>query len=511
MLTSSESSSSGGNIWSRLIREHRVEAFQDPMPLLDRWMVSFEPVQQAFIKDRLGPILYLPKVQVPFNMFRALTYLWEPEEVAFCLGYHVLSPTIEEYSRLLQAPPTSEGIYTPDLAQGPAHIISKFLGIRRNQITQALQACNEHSIRLSTLIDWFGTPEDFKKKREIFCIAPDAWEENRVNAFIVAAFATILFPHGNLLIHYRVVELVAQYLAGKSYVPALLAEQIRSLNHIKTKGRGRFKASMHLMMIWFASHTSYYGSGLANGALVSVNYNLVQSFIERIHMDDEEPVWNMIAMLEDMMPDDYIWQARWFKCPAAILGCKDYPAVPLIGITGCTGYYPAGVIRQYGMLQDIVVKPDLERVTVDYLDQTKNLAVLKAKLVQVKTLWNNREIRPVYELEPENKQTKKCKATRWYIASQMKRSKDVHYQAPDVLEPAPPEPCPEVKAYMEMVSARLEVRYRDFQEKEQEMERKLQQAGSEIVTLEAELRKAKERIHMLEDKVLCPSKFRRLV
>ena len=178
------------------------------MPLLDRWMVSFEPVQQAFIKDRLGPILYLPKVQVPFNMFRALTYLWEPEEVAFCLGYHVLSLTIEEYSRLLQAPPASEGIYTPDLAQGPAHIISKFLGIRRNQITQALQACNEHSIRLSTLIDWFGTPEDFKKKREIFCIAPDAWEENRVNAFIVAAFATIIFPHG-------------KYLAGKSYIPTL--------------------------------------------------------------------------------------------------------------------------------------------------------------------------------------------------------------------------------------------------------------------------------------------------
>ena len=129
----------------------------------------------------------------------------------------------------------------------------------------------------------------------------------------------------------------------------------------------------------------------------------------------------------------------------------------------------------------------------------------------MKVLWNNREIKPVYELDPKNKQTKKCKATRWYIASQMKRSKDVHYEDPDILEPAPLEPSPEVKAYMEMVYACLEVHYRDFQEIKQDMERKLQQAGSEIVTLEAELRKAKERIHMLEDKVLCPSKFRRLV
>ena len=58
-------------------------------------------------------------------------------------------------------------------------------------------------------MDWFGTPEDFKEKRDLFCVPSDIWEENRVNAYIVAAFATLLFPHGDLFIHYRVVELVA--------------------------------------------------------------------------------------------------------------------------------------------------------------------------------------------------------------------------------------------------------------------------------------------------------------
>ena len=115
MSTSNSNSESFSNIWARLIREHRVEAFKDPMPLLDRWLVSYSPVQQSFIKDRLGPILYLPRVDIPFPMFKALTHLWEMEEVAFCLGPHVLSPTIEEYTRLLQAPPTSMGIYVPRL------------------------------------------------------------------------------------------------------------------------------------------------------------------------------------------------------------------------------------------------------------------------------------------------------------------------------------------------------------------------------------------------------------
>ena len=86
MSTSNASFDSNINLWSHLIKEHRVETFKDPMPLLDRWMVSFNLVQQSFIKDRLGPILYLPKINVPFALFRALTHLWEPKEVAFCLG-----------------------------------------------------------------------------------------------------------------------------------------------------------------------------------------------------------------------------------------------------------------------------------------------------------------------------------------------------------------------------------------------------------------------------------------
>ena len=49
---------------------------------------------------------------------------------------------------------------------------------------------------------------------------------------------------------------------------------------------------------------------------------------------------------------------------------KEYHAVPLISITGCTGYYPSSMIRQYGMLQDITIKANLDRTTVDYLDPT---------------------------------------------------------------------------------------------------------------------------------------------
>ena len=185
--------------------------------------------------------------------------------------------------------------------------------------------------------------------------------------------------------------------------------------------------------------------------------------------------------------------------------------MPLIGITGCTGYYPASVIRQYGMLQDITVKPDLDRTTVDYLDPTQTLPGLRVRLLQIKMLWDTKEIKPVYELDPENKETKMYKATRWYVASQMKRNKDIHYEAPNIFEPVPPEPDPRMIAYMETVSARLEVCYSDFKEREQKLNQELQKAEEEIVTLETKLREANRKIKMLEAQVVCPNKVRRLV
>ena len=45
---------------------------------------------------------------------------------------------------------------------------------------------------------------------------------------------------------------------------------------------------MQLLIIWFASHREDYGRNLANGALVSAKYNLMQSFNERIQIEDDE-------------------------------------------------------------------------------------------------------------------------------------------------------------------------------------------------------------------------------
>ena len=43
------------------------------------------------------------------------------------------------------------------------------------------------------------------------------------------------------------------------------------------------------------------------------------------------------------------------------------------------------------------------------------------------------------------------------------------------------------------------------------MTHELQEAGGKIFALESELREAKRKIKLLEEKVICPSKIRRLI
>ena len=206
------SNGSNTGIWARLVKVIYLEHAKNPMPILNPWLRSFDLLEQEFIKDKLYPILSLPKVHVPHNVIRALTYHWNPEEVTFTLGSYVLSPTIEEYSRLLMTPPMSEGIYVPNLARGAVNIISKYFGIKCKEVSSNLEECNEQCIKLSALMQWFADLEAYKKNRDIFCGTIEDFQQNRVNAFLVAAFGTILFHNGDSYIHFRIVELVDQHL-----------------------------------------------------------------------------------------------------------------------------------------------------------------------------------------------------------------------------------------------------------------------------------------------------------
>ena len=136
-------------------------------------------------------------------------------------------------------------------------------------------------MQFKTLVSWFASPSSYHEKRTIFIGHYENWKQNRVTAFVIAAFVTVLFPIDALNIYFRVAELASQFLSGRSYVPALLAEQSRSLTFLKDRKRGNLKTNAALLVVWFVNHTKSFGALLPRK---QSSRDLVEAFNDRFKL-----------------------------------------------------------------------------------------------------------------------------------------------------------------------------------------------------------------------------------
>ena len=223
--------------------------------------------------------------------------------MAFSFGPHVLCPIIEEYTQLLRAPDCSEGVTIPDLKVGPAHMFQELLGVRQSEINKVLNVCGGEAVQFKTLVSWFASPSTYYEKRAIFIGSHESWKRNRVTAFVIATFATVLFPIGALNIHFRVAELTSQFLSGRSYVPALLAEQSRSLTFLKGRKHGNLKTNAALLVVWFVSHTKSFGTLLPRK---QSSRDLVEAFNDRFKLPVKVDLHRWVETLQAVDPKELL-------------------------------------------------------------------------------------------------------------------------------------------------------------------------------------------------------------
>ena len=111
--------------------------------------------------------------------------------------------------------------------------------------------------------------------------------------------------------------------------------------------------------------------------------DLVDAFSDRFNLPIKVDLHRWVETLQVVDPKELLWVANWNHSSHVILRCKDFLAVPLIGIFGCTGYFLACVIRQYGAVQNIAPHPSLDLVTLDL--QTPD-ETIKSRLKSIKAL-----------------------------------------------------------------------------------------------------------------------------
>ncbi|PKI61303.1 hypothetical protein CRG98_018294 [Punica granatum] len=316
----------------------RLESITPPRQEITRIWRTLRPVDRSFIQGIIGDVVMFIEVPMDWIFLRTAIEFWDPQHAVFNFQGTELAPTIEEYTALIQRPtPTTQGIFVPN----------PFAGW-------------DNGIRIAWLSNWTF----------LRALTPStgSYQRDTCHGFLLLIFGTLLFLYAPNLIDGAIAQVVLQAVGGHSYVEALLAETVRSLDYVREVQRGRMRGSPHLLQGWLLAHirpfcSSHPFSYIADersliACLVPVFPPPERSFLEWRHF------WRELTRAR------FLWVARWNPGGPMITRCPGIVGVPLLSHLGSTLIFPGRVIRQLGGLQDILVEVDRLPYRIQWADST---------------------------------------------------------------------------------------------------------------------------------------------
>ena len=304
-------------------------------PRLLVWYHSLSIEDKTKFEGHFGFLGSLLEVKHDKDILESLITFWDPETAVFRFGEQELTPTLEEYAGLLKLPIRNDPVQ-PNFKIGKTQV-SDFLGINRDILAKEFLR-----FPMDFLISRYMTPGGFNKRD--FCCEQEEWQNKRLWVLALCLLAHLLFPREDRKVDMALIEIVIQIRNGRTFIPTILAETLRTLTFCKQRGKGFFTASVGLLQIWLVSH-------LVQGSCTSQGF---------MHRDIIKPLnklsppaqangrWcEYLAQLEGQ---DIQWYLGWGSSRSIRIQTQELPFIPVLGISGVTPYTPGRVLRQFKCL-----------------------------------------------------------------------------------------------------------------------------------------------------------------
>jgi hypothetical protein len=225
------------------------------------WWTLLGEDDHADIVGIFGKFPPFMRLQVDRGLLEALASFWDPTHCCFSIGEVDLVPTLEEYAELLQlVSPFSETPVIP--IQGPRSnwCLEKYLGLTTAvlclEIARPEETWRKANISLDLLTKYFSRSDFPVKLARDFIAGKKGWKKFRINAFKIAFAGIILFPTSAGRIDLGVIPIV--FSEGRSVIPAILCETVRSLSYCRRQGEGVPMFCTQLLQLWFCSHLRHF-------------------------------------------------------------------------------------------------------------------------------------------------------------------------------------------------------------------------------------------------------------
>uniref|UniRef100_A0A2N9EGD8 DUF7745 domain-containing protein n=1 Tax=Fagus sylvatica TaxID=28930 RepID=A0A2N9EGD8_FAGSY len=185
-----------------------------------------------------------------------------------------------------------------------------------------------------------------------FIVGKRGWKKFRINAFKIAFAGIFLFPTSAGRIDLGVIPLV--FSEGKSIIPAILCETVRSSSYCRGRGEGVPMFCIQLLQLWFCSHLQHFYR-------LQIPYHFERYTVRQ--------TVNTTLLFIGNSRD---WALYLLDLP---LGC---------GVV--QGYYPSLTLRQFGGVQYPPRLGDLSAVTFYYIPG-EDMWML---LFRIEDIWGGR-------------------------------------------------------------------------------------------------------------------------
>uniref|UniRef100_A0A2N9G324 DUF7745 domain-containing protein n=2 Tax=Fagus sylvatica TaxID=28930 RepID=A0A2N9G324_FAGSY len=331
------------------------------------WWTLLGEDDHADIVGIFGKFPPFMRLQVDRGLLEALASFWDPTHCCFSIGEVDLIPTMEEYAKLLQLDsPFSETPVIP--IQGPRsnRCLEKYLGLTtavlRPEIARPEATWRKANISLDLLTKYFSRSAFPARLARDFIAGKKEWKKFRINAFKIAFAGIFLFPTSAGRIDLGVIPIV--FSEGRSIIPAILCETVRSLSFCRRQGEGVPMFCTQLLQLWFCSHLQHFYR--LQTPYHFERHTVSQTVQIALPFTGDSRAWALYLL--DLPLSGWAWKVTWG--PASWMPwthCALFDGVPLPGVWGCTGYYPSLALRQFSGVQYPPRLGDLDAVTFDYI------------------------------------------------------------------------------------------------------------------------------------------------
>jgi hypothetical protein len=350
------------------------------------WWTLLGEDDHADIVGIFGKFPPFMRLQVDRGLLEALASFWDPTHCCFSIGEVDLIPTMEEYAKLLQLDsPFSETPVIP--IQGPRsnRCLEKYLGLTtavlRPEIARPEATWRKANISLDLLTKYFSRSAFPARLARDFIAGKKEWKKFRINAFKIAFAGIFLFPTSAGRIDLGVIPIV--FSEGRSIIPAILCETVRSLSFCRRQGEGVPMFCTQLLQLWFCSHLRHFYR--LQTPYHFERHTVSQTVQIALPFTGDSRAWALYLL--DLPLGEWSWKVTWG--PAVWkpwTHCALFDGVPLPGVWGCTGYYPSLALRQFGGVQYPPRLGDLDAVTFDYIPSEDMWRLL----FRIEDIWGGR-------------------------------------------------------------------------------------------------------------------------